>query len=138
MIRDCHVGVKGIVKVADKCLVLKKGTGENAYWDIPDGRIDDDETLEETLSRELSEELPGIINYKVGSVLGAYRLSKDIDDNKALVLIFFSVDAEDFEVKLSSEHSSFRWVNKENVSELLETNIPIEQGYYDAVAKALN
>jgi 8-oxo-dGTP pyrophosphatase MutT (NUDIX family) len=138
MIRDCHVGVKGIVRVDDKCLVLQKGTGKNAYWDIPGGRIDNDETLEDTLSRELSEELPSIKGYKVGSVVGAHRLSKDIDDNKALVLIFFIVDVEDFEVELSSEHNNYRWVDKNNVSELLETDISIEHGYYDAIVKALD
>ena len=138
MIKDCHVGVKGIVKVGNKCLVLQKGEGGDDYWDLPGGRIDDEETLEETLSRELSEELPSLKDYEIGGVVGAYRLSKNIDEEKALILIFYRVNAEEFEVKLSNEHASYKWVTKGNISELLESDISIEQGYYDAIVKALD
>ncbi len=137
MIKDCNVGVKSIVCVDEKCLVLQKGTGESAYWDIPGGRIDDNETLEETLRRELSEELPSMWKYTIGDVLGAYRLSKDIVDGKALVLIFYSVKAEPFEVILSDEHSDYKWVTRDTVSELLSSDTHIEMGYYDAITRAL-
>jgi len=138
MIKDFHVGVKGVIKVGNECLVLQKGTGSDAYWDVPGGRIDNDETLENTLSRELNEELPSLKKYKVCGVVGTYRLSKNNIDDKGLMLIFFSVEAEDFTVELSSEHVDFKWVNKENVSELLKSDILIEKGYYDAIVKALD
>jgi len=137
MIKDCNVGVKGIIYINDSCLVLKKKTPELEYWDIPGGRIDDNETLEETLTRELSEELPSLQSLTVGGVLGAYRLSKDIADGKALVLIFYSVKAEPFEVILSDEHSDFKWVTRDTVSELLSSDTHIEKGYYDAITRAI-
>lgn len=138
MIKDCHVGIKGIVMVNDRCLVLKKKTDSGTYWDIPGGRIDDDENLEATLSRELKEELPSIKNYKIDSIISAYRLSKDIVDSKALILIFFKVIAEDFNVELSEEHCDYRWIGNNEVPELLKTDTLIEPGYYDALVKALN
>lgn len=137
MIKDCHVGVKGIIMVNDRCLVLKKMTNTGTFWDIPGGRIDDDENLETTLERELKEELPSIKNYKIDSIISAYRLSKDIADDKGLVLIFFKVIAEDFKVELSDEHCDYRWISNNDISELLKTDTSIESGYYDALVKAL-
>ncbi len=40
MVTEFHIGVKGIVFVGNKCLVLKN---KNKHWDVPGGRIDDDE-----------------------------------------------------------------------------------------------
>ncbi|MFA6464018.1 MAG: NUDIX hydrolase [Candidatus Paceibacterota bacterium] len=139
MIKEFNVGVKGVVRVKDKCLILKNVKDGNSYWDIPGGRIDDNETIEETLKRELSEELPTLGKYSIGNILNAYRLSHDLKDNKALLLIFYKIEAEEFEVKLSSEHTEFKWVSKNELPALLAaTEIPIEKGYYEAIEKALN
>jgi 8-oxo-dGTP pyrophosphatase MutT (NUDIX family) len=46
--------VKAIVAVGNQVLLLRRPTGE---WDLPGGRCDDGETLEETLQRELLEEI---------------------------------------------------------------------------------
>jgi len=137
MIKDCHVGVKGIVKVGDRCLVLQKGEGESAYWDIPGGRIDDNETLLETLARELAEELPSLKQFRIEGVVDAYRLSKNIADNRGLVLVFYRVDAAPFKIELSKEHVGYRWVTKDDVQQLLENGPRIERGYYDAIVTTL-
>ncbi len=137
MIKDCQVGIKGIVCVGDACLVLESGSGALAYWDVPGGRIDDDESLSETLSRELREELPSIKEFSIGEVLGAYRLPKNIVDNRGLVLIFYKVDAENFDVTLSNEHAGYRWVTKETVAELLDSPISITPELYSYIRGVL-
>lgn len=137
MIKDCNVGVKGVVRVGDKCLVLKKKTEYGGYFDIPGGRIDGEETLNETLVRELREELPTLIDYSVAGPIEAYRLSKNIVDDKALVLKFYLIEAEPFEVKLSDEHDGCVWVDAESVRDLLRDAYTIEEGYYNAITRAL-
>jgi 8-oxo-dGTP pyrophosphatase MutT (NUDIX family) len=46
--------VKAIVSVDNQFLLLRRPCGE---WDLPGGRCDDGETLEQTLHRELMEEI---------------------------------------------------------------------------------
>ena len=137
MIKDFNIGVKGVVKVKDKCLILKSIKNENPYWDIPGGRIDDNENLEDALKRELSEELPSLGKYSVGKILNAYRLSHDLKDGKGLLLIFYEIEADNFDVKLSSEHVEFKWVSIKDLPDLLTSETPIEKGYYEALENAL-
>ena len=137
MIKDCHVGIKGIVCVNDACLVLQNGSGAHAYWDVPGGRIDNDESLLETLTRELREELPSIKEFSIGEVVGAYRLPKNIVDNRGLVFIFYKVDAESFDVTLSNEHAGYRWVTRETVSELLNSDVSITPEMYSYITQVL-
>ena len=131
--KDFQVGVKGIVCVHDQCLMLQNGV----YWDVPGGRIDDNETLHETLTRELREELPSVKGFSIKEVLGAYRIHKDIVDGRGLVLIFYKVEADTFEVTLSNEHSTYRWVSKETLPELRNSPIPINPELYEFVEKVL-
>lgn len=138
MIKEFNVGVKGVIRVDDKCLVLKSIRNGKQYWDIPGGRIDDNERIEDTLKRELSEELPTLGKYTVGNILNAFRLSHDLNDGKGLLLLFYKINAEKFDVKLSDEHSDFIWVSKDDIADLSsDQNISIDSGYLEALKKAL-
>lgn len=137
MIKNFQVGVKGVVRVGDSVLVLQKGNDDSKYWNIPGGRIDDEETVEETLRRELQEELPTLTDYKIKEILSVYRLSKNIQEELGLILIFYRIEAEKFDVEFNSEHCDYKWVTKDTVSELLTSGIAIEPGYYDALIQAL-
>ena len=107
-----YVGVKGLVRSDKGFLIIKHARG---YWDLPGGRLDDDEDLEDGLIRELSEELPNCKLKTIGEQIGAHRVHKDIDDDISLVLIYFIVDVEVPEVvELSHEHTEWLWVNSES------------------------
>ena len=64
-----YVGVKGLIKTDQGYLILKHTKG---HYDTPGGRIDGNEGFEQTLRRELSEELPGISDIVVGDLVGAF------------------------------------------------------------------
>ena len=109
MIKKFNVGVKGIIKTDQGYLILKHAKG---HYDIPGGRIDDNEDFKDTLQRELNEELPGIKDIVIGDLIGAFRLQKDIDGDISLVLLYFLVDATlPDPIALSEEHTDYLFVN---------------------------
>lgn len=141
-LKQFYVGVKGVIynPFIKKVLVLKKSDQKGKfYWDIPGGRIDDSETIEEALRRELSEEITNLgSDYRVGRLLNAYRLSRDLNDGLGLVLLFYKVEADVEEIEHSAEHLEYKWVDVSDLENLKSTNDTyIESGYSDALRLAL-
>lgn len=128
MTKDFNVGVKAIIKIDGKCLLLKS---EQGYWDLPGGRINDDETILHALKRELHEELPSMDTYTIGQIVHAHRLTKDLPDSKGLLLLFYLVDAAPFEINLSDEHVGHCWVDEKSVNNIAT----LESGYKEAILK---
>lgn len=129
-----NVGVKAVIIKDDKVLVVKTNYGDN-FWEVPGGRIDNDETIMETLDRELHEELPNIQNIKVGELVYAHRVDHDIAEDLGLVLLFFRVEAgfTDDKPTLSDEHLDWKWATKEDA--LSRTIDGSQQGIKAAFAK---
>ncbi len=106
-----NVGVKAIIVKGDKVLIVQNTKG---FWEVPGGRIDKNESIEEALHRELREELPNIKAIVLHEVVDARRLHKDIKDDVSLVLVFYKVEADfDGEPDLSHEHTAYKWATKE-------------------------
>ncbi len=106
-----YVGVKGFVVKDGKMLLLKK-RGEG-FWEVPGGRIDDDESIEQALRRELKEEVSNIGDANIGEIVGAHRLQKNVDSDISLVLVYFLVHATiSGDPELSEEHEDFMWADK--------------------------
>ncbi len=125
-----YVGIKGVIKQDDKVLVLKKNQAE-PFWEICGGRMDGDETIEQTLERELGEEVPGIAHIKVEKLLCAHRLLKDIDGDTSLMLIYFQVTADlPNPIQISDEHSDYQWIKS-------STELDLDGGTKKAVLAAL-
>ena len=117
--KEFNVGIKAVVEKDGKFLVVYNPRG---FWDWPGGRIDDDESIEETLIREISEELPSSRDVKIGSIVAAYRKQKfTVENPMALVLIMYRVELN-FEnednIAISGEHHEYRWVTKDEALEL--------------------
>lgn len=113
-----NVGVKAIIMRGDKVLIVNNTKG---FWEVPGGRMDDDETIEQTLERELKEELPNIKNIKIKEITGAVRVHMDIKPDISLVLVFYKVTA-DFggeEPELSDEHEECMWATKAEAKKLV-------------------
>jgi 8-oxo-dGTP diphosphatase len=102
------VGVKGAIVSDGRVLLLKRANWwSGVSWDVPGGRMEGGEDIEETLRRELREELPSIGRIEVGELLHAARVPTD--EALGLVLLYYRVMAEVPTVELSDEHSGYIW-----------------------------
>lgn len=115
---DLQVGVKILLKNEyGKYLVVcrnpEKYPEVGAKWDIVGGRIDPGTSLVENLKREVMEETGLDIKYEPRLVTAQDILKPD----KHVVRLTY-VGLADGEVKLSDEHSEFRWLTLPEISAL--------------------
>lgn len=131
-----HLGIKALIRNSSgRILLLKvnkeklKGFQGEPYWDIPGGRIQKGSTVDETLIREVEEEIGAkeIKNIKPFSmVLSKIRIPQG-DDSVGLILGAYTCEIpENSEIKLSEEHVEANWFTPLEVSKLLEVKYPIE------------
>ncbi|QQS15983.1 MAG: nucleotide exchange factor GrpE [Candidatus Moraniibacteriota bacterium] len=100
-----------MLKIADieSFFVQKYGV-----WDFPGGRVDVAESLEDSLSRELGEEIGFDVDESLkqsGVFLAEYR-------KKRVLTLGYTVQmSSSQDITLSSEHSEYRWVTAEEVAQ---------------------
>ena len=121
--KNFFVGCKAVIMQDDKLLLLKSAEKEN-FWDVPGGRIDDNESIHEALIRELNEELPSHKNPKVGELIHAFRIPGSIKGDIGLVLLFYKVEV-DFPdgIELSDEHTEHRWLGLSEAKEISSNGV---------------
>jgi 8-oxo-dGTP pyrophosphatase MutT (NUDIX family) len=97
--------------IKDKKLLLVTTSDESFYW-TPGGKIEEGESSEEALIRELKEEL----KIEVASTRPYFKYSSVIEeDNKPREVDCFFVEYTG-ELTCSSEISSMIWVSKDDIS----------------------
>jgi 8-oxo-dGTP diphosphatase len=105
-------GVHAIIINSDGNVLMLRRTYGNKGWSLPGGGVDPGETIHQALFRECHEEL-GIELCNV--ILTGFYYHSNIN---AQVGIFRGVLPEDVEIKLSTEHSEYKWANLSELSEV--------------------
>ena len=112
----------GILNDNDEYLVVKRSEDDMLYpgsWEFPGGHLEYGETIIEGLKRELKEEIgyeedinPQIISYNDEFENDIYHIE---------INFLIKVNKEKVNVKLSEEHTDYKWVKKN--SKLLDDYI---------------
>lgn len=129
------MGIKGvIVNGKNKALALLKNGGKT-FWDVPGGRIEKGETIEQALRREMGEEIPNLKDYKIKELLHVCPIERTkTAENIELLLVFYKIEADIEEIELSEEHQSYKWFSLEEIDSLT----PINSGIKEALRLSLN
>ena len=107
---------KAVFEKEGKYLLLKRASRSRSYpdlWDFPGGKHDPGETPQESVLRETKEET----GYEIEP--GEEVLTKEYHDEKHdIIFHYFTPKIIAGELKLSDDHSEFRWVAKEELNDL--------------------
>lgn len=104
-----ELNVYSIVSFNDKLLLLKN---KNGFWEFPGGGVDFGEEPITSAHRELKEETTLIA--KELTLIGVTSAVYEKEGNeKHSVYIVYKGDVHSDRVFISSEHSEYRWVTKD-------------------------
>ena len=101
----------GLIQSCGKFLVARRGPNESSpgLWEFPGGKLEDGETLEDCIKRELTEEL-GIYS-KIGKLYFQYEYHY----NKiSFDLYFFKVNSYEGSIHLSV-HDELKWITVSDI-----------------------
>jgi 8-oxo-dGTP diphosphatase len=82
-------------------------------WDVPGGKLDNDETLFEAISREIVEEV-GLKLARIICTLSSSKFEGKLGDKLIIYRNIYLCRASG-EIKLSAEHSEYKWVAPEEL-----------------------
>lgn len=109
-----YVALKGAIFNGNRFLIVKRSDyarGEHGLWELPGGRMEFGETPEQTLIRELQEEVG--LSVEIIKPMNTWSFFRD--ENTQLVGITCLCKYKGGEVKLSVEHLEYAWVGFEEI-----------------------
>ncbi|MBI4573327.1 MAG: NUDIX hydrolase [candidate division NC10 bacterium] len=120
------ISAKGVLIRRGRVLLLKNERGE---WELPGGRLDEGETPEETVVREIREETGLLVS--VISLVDAwvYRVTRS---ERVIVLEYSCRMKGNGAVTISREHSEHTWLRPADLR-----REPLPEGYRRGIRRAL-
>ena len=102
--------VAAIIKKDNQFLIVQRNKNKHLglKWEFPGGKVQESETFEEALLREIKEELNITINIHEKIAEEKYK-----DDKIDIVLYYYLCSLKNGMMKLN-EHENFAWVEKKD------------------------
>lgn len=116
-----HITVKGIVIYHGQILILKRtrpSTDGLGYWELPGGGLEYKETPHEALIRELKEET----NLDIKILKPVYTFTAIRPQYQTVGIGFLCIPTNDH-VKISKEHTEYKFVNSDDLLHYIDQKI---------------
>jgi 8-oxo-dGTP diphosphatase len=118
MSKTFSLGQKAFIVRNSKVLVIKRSlaVAKGGFWDIPGGRLEWGEDLASGLAREVLEETGLRLKKVIAPISLSTFTNSAKPDNQIIRIIYFCTASG--KIKLSHEHTEFRWVNIDEYKKL--------------------
>ncbi len=127
-----RVIMKAMVLKNSKILILKRHPKQKVApdkWEMTGGKLEIDESLEECLIREVKEETN--LDIEIKRIL--YATDHNTKILGKVVIIVYLCKAQNTDVKISHEHSDFKWVKVEDFRKIVFKEIVEDLDKYGAL-----
>jgi len=103
--------VAAVIKKNNKYFIAQRNRHKHFafYWEFPGGKVDNDESFEQALKREIYEELS--INIKIKEKITSEKFK---DDKIDVEVHYFLCELTDEDIILS-EHENMKWLFKKDL-----------------------
>ena len=120
------ISIKGILLHQQRVLLVKNDRKE---WELPGGRLEQGETPEETLRRELLEELGLPCNVK--RIVDAWVFPV-LENREVFIVTYLCECNEQTQIQLSDEHVEYRWFEVKDLG-----LIALPHGYRNSIMRSM-
>lgn len=120
--RNIIVAVKGVIINEGKILLVQRASADavgGGTWECAGGKIEFGEGLEDALVREIKEETG--LTVTVDNLL--YAASFLTDPARQVIIITYLCRSAEQVIRLSEEHTDYRWCTKDLLHRLLSPQI---------------
>lgn len=113
-----------IIDSSGKVLIVKRSKADlyGNMWDVPWGKLEQEDSLFEAIAREIKEET-GLELTNIISIITSSKFSGSMSDRPFIFRNIYLCKAEGH-IKLSDEHSEYKWVDPQ---ELFKFEFPPDQ-----------
>lgn len=142
-----QVCICGAIKCADEYLMVKRSLDDEdcaGFWEMPSGKLDFGETVEQGLRREIFEEVGIDISCFEKKIIGISEYSsKKTEGTKYSVQLNYVIEVptKELPIRLSKEHTNYVWATRDSeyvdefIEEIIETIEPKEEVGYAKTKK---
>jgi len=111
--------VAGVVFENDKALILQRNSDEDIFpnmWELPSGKREPFESSVDALKREIMEEVGIDVEIIMPVSTFEYQIEKPDEIRDTTQINFLVKLKSSSNIKLSSEHQSFAWIDKSEIN----------------------
>ena len=132
MPKEFYISLKSMIQNGEgKVLFLVKKKNGEKFLDLPGGRIEDNDNFEESIKKELNEELSLTDDIEILGQTGlVWELpSEFMKEGRRQLIITFKIKTNLDKLNLSDEHIDYMWIDLDDLADLEDNNIIMLEGY---------
>lgn len=130
-----HLGVKALILNKNNEILLVQKHVKNlafpdkAFWDFPGGRVEKGSTINDTLLKEIKEEI-NLDKKKIkisrlfNSTIARMKNPTDEKEVNLILFVYLCRLVSDFNISLSFEHVNYKWCPIKEAKKLLSHKYP--------------